>query len=77
MAHFAEINKDNIVLRVLVFEDDFTPKDCADLFGGEWIQTSYNGNLRKNFAGIGYIYDGDSDVFIAPDKDTPVFDLPD
>ena len=71
MAHFAEINKDNIVLRVLVVSDDlehrgqeFLSQDLG--LGGTWIQTSYNGNIRKNYAGIGYTYDKNRDAFIAP-----------
>jgi hypothetical protein len=39
---------------------------CTDLFGGNWIQTSYNGNIRKNFAGIGFSYDSIRDAFIPP-----------
>ena len=66
MAHFAEIDNNNIVLRVLVFNDTYTESDCAALLGGNWIQTSYNNNIRKNFAGIGYTYDSNLDAFIAP-----------
>ena len=78
MAHFAELNENNIVLRVTVVDN----KDCLDqynneseivgatfcykLLGGHWIQTSYNGNYRKNFAGIGYKYDQERDAFIPP-----------
>ena len=78
MAHFAEINADNIVQRVIVVDN----KDCLDesgqeseavgasfchnLLGGNWKQTSYNGNIRKNYAGIGYTYDESLDAFIAP-----------
>jgi len=39
---------------------------CQNLLGGRWIQTSYNGKLRKNFAGIGYTYDQTRNAFIAP-----------
>ena len=66
MAHFAEIDNNNIVIRVLVFNDTYTESDCTDLLGGAWIQTSYNNNIRKNFAGIGYTYDSNLDAFIAP-----------
>jgi len=78
MAHFAELNEDNIVQRVIVVDN----KDCLDangveseevgatfcnnLFGGIWKQTSYNANFRKNYAGIGYIYDSSKDAFISP-----------
>lgn len=66
MAHFAEINEDNEVLRVLVFDDTYTSEDCTTLLGGTWIKTSYNGNIRKNFAGVGYSYDSIKDAFISP-----------
>lgn len=66
MAHFAEIDEYNIVKRVLVFNDTYTDSDCSALLGGNWIQTSYNHNIRKNFAGIGYTYDFNLDAFIAP-----------
>ena len=66
MAHFAEIDEYNIVTRVLVFNDTYTDSDCSALLGGNWIQTSYNNNIRKNFAGIGYTYDFNLDAFIAP-----------
>jgi hypothetical protein len=71
MAHFAEIDESNIVLRVLVTDNEDSNGDegyqfLVDTFGGRWIKTSYNGNIRKNFAGIGYYYDEDKDVFIPP-----------
>ena len=69
MAHFAEIDENNIVLRVLVVDNsqenrgqEFLAVDCA--LGGRWIQTSYNGNIRGCFAGVGFIYDGVKDEFI-------------
>ena len=65
MAHFAEIDANNIVTRVLVFSDNYTDSDCTALLGGVWIQTSYNNNIRKNYAGIGYKYDSNLDAFIA------------
>jgi hypothetical protein len=71
MAHFAEIDNNNIVLRVLVVDNslehrgaDFLANDLG--LGGTWIQTSYNNNIRKNYAGIGYTYDATRDAFIAP-----------
>lgn len=71
MAHFAEIDENNIVLRVLVVPDEqehrgqeFLADDLG--LGGIWIQTSYNHNIRKQFAGIGYSYDVVNDVFIVP-----------
>ena len=65
MAHFAEINADNIVQRVIVAEQDFINSGAVgDSFN--WVQTSYNGNFRKNYAGTGYSYDKAKDAFIAP-----------
>ena len=69
MSHFAEIDNNNIVTRVLVGNNDF-PNEGYDWFvenlGGTWIKTSYNATIRKNFAGIGYTYDEDRDAFIPP-----------
>ena len=71
MAHFAEIDENNIVKRVLVVDNslehrgaEFLSKDLG--LGGTWIQTSYNNNFRKQYAGIGFIYDPIADEFIAP-----------
>jgi hypothetical protein len=78
MAHFAELDGSNIVLRVLVIANkDITVSKvedesvgvalCTQLYGGiDWKQTSYNNNFRKQYAGIGYIYDAVNDVFIIP-----------
>jgi hypothetical protein len=71
MAHFAEIDQDNIVLRVLVVDDENENNGQEFLanvlgLGGTWIQTSYNGNIRKNYAGIGFTYDADLDAFLPP-----------
>lgn len=60
MSHFAKI-ENGIVTEVIVAEQDF-----IDTLEGQWVQTSYNGNIRKNFAGIGYTYDDVRDAFIAP-----------
>lgn len=69
MSHFAEIDENNIVLRVLV-GDDSLPNEGKDWFeenlGGRWVQTSYNANIRKNFAAVGYLFDEERDAFIAP-----------
>lgn len=74
MAHFAEIDSNNVVLRVLVVADEhehrgqeFLADDCN--LGGTWIQTSYNGNTRGKFAGMGDIYDEVNDEFYAPEPD--------
>ena len=65
MSHFAEIDKDGIVQRVIVAEQDFINSGVVgDSFN--WIQTSYNNNFRKNYAGIGHTYDKTKDAFIAP-----------
>ena len=71
MSHFAEINENNIVLRVLVGDNNDSAGDegyqwFVNNLGGTWIKTSYNGKIRKNFAGIGYTYDEQRDAFIAP-----------
>ena len=69
MSHFAEIDSNNTVIRVLV-GDDSLPNEGYDWFvenfGGRWIKTSYNGNIRKNYAGTGYTYDEVRDAFIPP-----------
>lgn len=71
MAHFAEIDQNNIVKRVVVVDNsleqrgaDFLANDLA--LGGNWIQTSYNHNFRKQFAGIGFYYNPIKDIFVAP-----------
>jgi hypothetical protein len=74
MSHWAEIDDTNTVLRVLVGDNNDPAGDegyqwLIDNLGGTWIKTSYNGNIRKNFAGIGYRYDEINDVFIAPKPD--------
>jgi hypothetical protein len=65
MSHFAEIDSDNIVQRVIVSEQDFINSGAVgDSFN--WVQTSYNNNFRKNYAGVGYTYDKTKDAFIPP-----------
>lgn len=79
MAHFAKINEQKMVMEVLVIGNeqvDNLPFPESEAVGqafiascnitGEWLQTSYNGNFRSNFAGIGYIYNAEIDEFIAP-----------
>jgi len=70
MAHFAQIDKNNTVLRVVVIDNAVEADGenwCQNFFnGGTWKQTSYNGNIRKNFAGIGYTYDSTRDAYIPP-----------
>ena len=70
MAHFAEIDSNNIVLCVLVVPNEQEHRGqeflAGDLgLGGTWIQTSYNNRIRKQYAGIGFTYDSANDVFIA------------
>jgi hypothetical protein len=69
MAHFAEIDENNIVVRVLVTDND-APNEGYDWLvenlGGTWIQTSYNSRIRKNYASVGFTYDQDRDAFIPP-----------
>ena len=95
MAHFAKI-ENNVVTQVIVVDN----KDCADasgvekeyigaafcerLLGGTWKQTSYNGSIRKNYAGVGYAFDAERDAFIPPkpypswllNEDTCLWDAP-
>lgn len=80
MAHFAQLDNNNIVAQVIVVNNEtihnqnFPESEpigiafCQSLFGVEtlWKQTSYNGNFRKRYAGIGYTYDTALDAFIAP-----------
>jgi hypothetical protein len=69
MAHFAEVDNNGVVLRVLVVPDaeenrgqEFLADDLE--LGGTWVQTSYNARIRKNYAGIGMTYDVTRDAFI-------------
>ena len=79
MAHFAELNSDNEVVRVVVINNDvITDADgnekedlgiqfCQNLYrSSNWKQTSYNGRFRKNYAGLGFKYDSTRDAFIPP-----------
>ena len=76
MAHFAQII-DGIVVQVIVVNNNELMVDgveseskgvefCQNLLSGEWVQTSYNNNFRKQYAGVGWTYDHESDVFIGP-----------
>ena len=77
MSHFAKI-ENGIVTQVIVVSNSDTANSegvekeyigaafCERLLGGDWKQTSYNGKMRKNYAGIGYTYDAARDAFIAP-----------
>lgn len=73
MAHFAKMN-DNTVIEVIVVNNADAPNEsegvafCKMLFGAEteWLQCSYNGNMRKQYPGAGFTYDPDADIFISP-----------
>jgi hypothetical protein len=84
MAHFAELDENNVVIRVLVTNNNDPNGDeghqwLLDTLGGKWIKTSYNTvagkhilggtPLRKNYASIGYVYDEARDAFIPPRPD--------
>lgn len=74
MSHWAEIDDKNIVIRVLAGDNndpngDEGEKWLLDNLGGTWIKTSFNGNIRFNFAGVGYTYDPIDDAFIPPMPD--------
>jgi hypothetical protein len=87
MSHFAELDENNIVIRVLVGDNNL-PNEGYDWFienlGGTWVQTSYNANFRKNYAGLGFTYDSERDAFIPPkpfeswtlDEDTCLWQAP-
>jgi hypothetical protein len=68
MSHWAEIDDTGLVLRVLVGDNNESDegKSFMESLGGTWVKTSFNGNVRKNFAGIGYTYMGALDAFVAP-----------
>ena len=71
MSHWAEIDENSIVIRVTVGDNNDPAGDegyqwLIDNLGGTWIKTSYNGNIRKNYAAVGYIYDPVRDAFITP-----------
>ena len=78
MAHFVKLDENNVVTQVIVVANKDTADAngvekeyigaafCEKLFGGTWKQTSYNGNIRKNYAGIGYTYNADIDAFVPP-----------
>jgi hypothetical protein len=69
MSHFAEIDLNGIVLRVLVGNNDFSNEGhdwFVENLGGTWIKTSYNNSIRGIYAGIGYSYNEAEDIFITP-----------
>jgi hypothetical protein len=86
MAHFAELDENNKVLRVIVIADKDTANDkgeekeeigiafCKSLFGEDtkWVQTSYNANFRGSFAAIDDLYDADNDTFVIQPRCIPM-----
>jgi len=78
MAHFAQLDENNMVVNVIgvhnneLLDDNGIESEakgiafCQSLFGGNWKQTSYNGSIRKNYAGAGYTYHEDIDAFVPP-----------
>jgi hypothetical protein len=84
MAHFAQLDANNVVTEVIavnnaVVEDLPFPESeplgvafCQSLYGADtvWKQTSYNNKFRGVYAGIGFLYDANDDIFIAPMKET-------
>jgi hypothetical protein len=78
MAHFTQLDANNVVTQVIVVANSDTADAsgvekeyigaafCEKLFGGTWKQTSYNGSIRKNYAGVGYAFDAERDAFIPP-----------
>jgi hypothetical protein len=77
MAHFAQLDDSSVVTQVIVVHNNELLENgveseakgvafCQSLFGGTWVQTSYNASIRKNYAGIGYNYDSTRDAFIPP-----------
>jgi hypothetical protein len=78
LAHYAALDENNVVTQVIVVDNKDTADAsgvekeyigaafCERLFGGTWKQTSYNNNIRKNYAGIGYTYNADIDAFVPP-----------
>lgn len=71
MAHYAFLNSDNVVTEIIVGKDETDTSQDWEQFYGEirnqvCKRTSYNNNIRKNYAGIGYTYDAERDAFIPP-----------
>jgi hypothetical protein len=96
MAHFAQLDSNNVVTQVIVVGNSDTADAngvekehigaafCERLFGGNWKQTSYNGSVRKNYAGVGFTYNAGLDAFVPPkpyaswvlNNDTALWDAP-
>jgi hypothetical protein len=74
MSHWAELDQDNKVIRVLVGDNNEPDEGEAFMnsLGGVWVKTSYNATIRKNYAGIGFTYDETRDAFIAPEPENHI-----
>jgi hypothetical protein len=71
MAHWAELDADNKVIRVTVGDNNDPAGDegyqwLVDNLGGRWIKTSFNGNIRGVYAGVGFFYNEEEDIFVTP-----------
>jgi hypothetical protein len=68
MSHWAEIDENNVVIRVLVGDNNEPDEGEAFMnsLGGTWVKTSYNATIRKSFAGIGFTYNATIDAFVPP-----------
>lgn len=82
MAHYAFLDDNNIVTEVITGKDEnelidgITPEEWYGNYRGQkCVRTSYNGNIRGRYAGIGYRYDADLDEFIEPISDAPNIDM--
>lgn len=72
MAHWAEIDENNVVIRVTVGDNNEPDEGyqwLIDNLGGTWIKTSYNANFRGKYAGVGDVYDEVNDVFVTPNTE--------
>ena len=87
MAHFAQLDENNVVVTVVVIDNENCLDEngneseatgiayCQSLFGGRWIQTSYNGNFRYNYASVGGTYDEENNAFVSPMPPSPPSEL--
>jgi hypothetical protein len=68
MSHWAEIDENNVVVRVLVGDNNEPDEGEAFMnsLGGTWVKTSYNATIRKSFAGVGFTYNATIDAFVPP-----------
>jgi hypothetical protein len=84
MAHFAQLDDNNVVTQVIVVSnaelldangvesEEKGAQFCRSLFGGKWVQTSYSGQFRGTYAGVGYMYDKAQDAFVVAESPAPV-----